>query len=149
MSETVSESVSERWFPDDAPSPAANEFTRPFWDGCREHRLTLPRCSACGHRRAPYRVLCPACRSFDHTWDAVPGTGTVFTYAVVHQPHHPSLRGVVPYVAALVELDGTDGLRFLSNVVGTDPAAVQVGMAVRVAWEDMSDELSVPRFRPA
>lgn len=141
--------MTQRWFPDDAPTPAANDETRPFWEAAREHRLVFQRCSACKTWRHPPSPICPSCQSFDATWDEVPGTGTVFSYAVVHTPHHPSLRGSIPYACVLVEIDGTDGaVRFLSNLVDTPVESVAVGQRVEVAWEDMSDQLTVPRFRP-
>ena len=40
-----------------------------------------------------------------------------------------------------VELDGTDGLRVVSNIVGADPSEVRIGMRVEVFFEHMSDEL--------
>ncbi len=139
--------MTTRWFPDATPSPAADAETRPFWEACREHRLVVQRCAACGTWRHPPRPVCAACASFDTTWDEVPGTGSVATYTVVHQALHPALRDVVPYVVVLVELDGTGGARLASNLVGSPPEAVAVGARVEVAWEDMGAELTVPRFQ--
>lgn len=141
--------MTERWFPDDAPTPAASDETRPFWDAAREHRLVFQRCTACRTWRHPPAALCPACQSFDVAWEEVAGTGTVFSYAIVHQPHHPSLAPLLPYACVLVEIDGADGLRFLCNLVDVPVESVAVGMPVEVTWEDMSSELTVPRFRPA
>ncbi|MGE0877778.1 MAG: Zn-ribbon domain-containing OB-fold protein [Acidimicrobiia bacterium] len=140
--------MSGRWFPDSVPSPSATERTKPFWDAAREHRLVVLRCASCGEFRHPPRPICPYCASFDATWTDVAGTGTVFTFSVVYQPFHPSFKEVLPYVIAHVELDGTGGTRILSNIVDIDPEAVVVGLPVEVVFEDMSAELSVPRFRP-
>jgi hypothetical protein len=73
----------------------------------------------------------------------------VFTFTVGRQPFLPVLRDAMPYVVAVIELDGTGGTRMVSNVVDTPVDAVRVGMAVEVAWEDMGAELTIPRFRPA
>lgn len=140
--------MSARWFPDGAPSPSASAHTRPFWDAARDHRLVVLRCDACGEFRHPPRQICPYCASFDASWTEVAGTGTVFTFTVVSQPLHPAFKEVLPYVIAQIELDGTGGTRLLSNVVDIDPAAVSVGLPVEVVFEDMSSELTVPRFRP-
>ena len=73
----------------------------------------------------------------------------MYTYTVVHQVFIPALAGTVPYVVAVVELDGGDGARLVSNVVGAEAAEVTVGAPVAVVWEDMGPELALPRFRLA
>ena len=74
------------------------------------------------------------------------GTGVVYTFTVVHQKFIPGMPE--PYVVASIELDGTEGLRVVSNVVGVEPSEVRIGMPVEVFFEHMSDELVVPRFKP-
>jgi uncharacterized OB-fold protein len=138
-----------RWFPDAMPSPAADAETRPFWEACRERRLVVQRCASCGTWRHPPRPVCPTCASAETTWEEVPGTGTIYSYAVVHQALHPALREHVPYGVVLVTLDGTDGVRLASNLVGSPAEAAAVDARVAVAWEDMSPELTLPRFRLA
>jgi hypothetical protein len=80
-------------------------------------------------------------------WTEVPGTGTLFTYAVVHQALLPALVDVVPYVVAIVEIDGTGGTRLTSNLVDAPLDSLRAGLAVEVTWEDMSPSLALPRFR--
>jgi uncharacterized OB-fold protein len=137
-----------RWFPDDMPLPAASRETLPWWEAAREHHLVVQACAACGATRHPPGPRCPACRSAEVEWCELSGRGTVYTFAVVHQPFIASLADVVPYVVAAVDLEGARGARLVSNVVDVDPAAVHIGMEVDVVWEDMSDELALPRFRP-
>jgi hypothetical protein len=36
----------------------------------------------------------------------------------------------------------------ISNLVGIAPEAISIGLPVEVVWEDMSAELTIPRFRP-
>ena len=139
--------MSARWFPDSMPSPAATARTQPFWEAARRHRMTVLRCASCRAFRHPPRPICPYCRSFEAAWEQVPGSGTLFSYTVVHTPFHPSVREVVPYVIAVIELDGTDGTRFLSNLVDAPLEALHTGLPVEVVWEDMSEQLTVPRFR--
>jgi uncharacterized OB-fold protein len=54
-----------------------------------------------------------------------------------------------PYVIAIVELD--EGPRMMTNLVGVtmDPGAVRIGMPLEVVFEDVSDTIALPRFRPA
>src|SRR5579863_786048 len=137
-----------RWFPDDMPVPAANAETAGWWEAAAEHRLVVQRCTACGRLRHPPGPVCPACRSSDSQWKAVAGTGTVYTFSVVRQAFIGSLQDRLPYVVAVIELDGAPGIRIVSNVVDVDARDVSVGMAVDVVWEDMGPELALPRFRP-
>ena len=141
--------MTTRWFPDAMPRPAVNDDTRPFFEAARDHRLVVQQCQSCGTHRHPPRPVCAACGSFETSWDEVSGRGTLFTWSVVHQPFHPALREAVPYVVAIVELEGTGGTRFTSNLVDAGPEHLVVGQPVAVTWEEMGPELTLPRFRPA
>jgi uncharacterized OB-fold protein len=54
-----------------------------------------------------------------------------------------------PYVTALVELD--EGVRIPTNLVEVEPepAQIRVGMAVEAVFEQITDEITLPKFRPA
>ena len=52
-------------------------------------------------------------------------------------------------MVAVIALEDSGGLRMISNLVDVDPADLEIGMPVEVVWEDMSDDLAIPRFRPA
>jgi len=77
----------------------------------------------------------------------VSGAGEVYTFTRVHRPLGAGQE--VPFVIAVIALEGSGGLRMISNVVGIDADSVEIGMRVEVVWEDMSAELAIPRFRPA
>jgi uncharacterized protein len=129
------------------PEPAASAETVGWWEAAAAHRLVVQRCTDCGHTRHPPGPVCPRCRSLASEWSAVAGTGTVYTYTVVRQAFIPSLQDKLPYVVIVVELDGANGARIVSNLVDVEPEEVTVGMPVEVVWEDMGPELAVPRFR--
>ncbi len=141
--------MTERWFPDEMPMPAASAETVGWWEAAADHRLVVQRCCDCGRTRHPPGPVCPRCRSSSSEWSPLPGTGMVYTYTVVHQAFIPSLQDRVPYVVIAVELDGAGGARLVSDLVDAGPDEVSIGMPVEVAWEDMGPELAVPRFRPA
>ena len=128
---------------------AADERTQPFWDAARNGQLVAPKCSACGTFRMPPGRFCPNCLSMELEYVPLPGTGTVFTSVVVHQPLHPSQADHVPYVAAAIEADGAPGIRFISNVVNCDPDDVTIGMKVQVVWHEASETLTLPLWAPA
>jgi uncharacterized OB-fold protein len=56
---------------------------------------------------------------------------------------------MVPYVTAIVELD--EGGRMMTNLVDIepDPAQITVGMPVEVTFDDVTPEVTLPKFRPA
>ena len=58
---------------------------------------------------------------------------------------------MVPYVSAVIELDGTQGAgaRMIANVIDVDPDAVKVGDKVKVVFDKVSETFAVPRFAPA
>ena len=37
----------------------------------------------------------------------------------------------------------------MANVIGVEPGAIRVGMAVEVEWVDHDPDLSLPAFRPS
>jgi uncharacterized OB-fold protein len=54
----------------------------------------------------------------------------------------------LPYVPAVITLDGGGGVRLISNVVDVELTDLAVGMKVMVVWDDVSEGLAVPRFAP-
>jgi uncharacterized OB-fold protein len=62
----------------------------------------------------------------------------------------PNLGEVVPYVAGVIELDGTQGAgaRMIANIVDCEPESVAVGDRVQIVFDKVSDTLAVPRFAP-
>ena len=53
----------------------------------------------------------------------------------------------VPYIAAVVDLE--EGPRIQTNVVDCEFDALAVDMAVEVVFQPISDEITIPVFRPA
>jgi len=130
------------------PVPVPDADSRPFWEGCREHRLRIERCADCGTARFPPAGMCPRCRSSRHEWFTASGRGTVFSWIVVRHPVPKDMyAGEVPYVVALVDLE--EGVRMPTNIVGCEPGAIRAGMPVHVVFEDVSADVTLPRFRPA
>jgi hypothetical protein len=116
----------------------------PFFAAARRHELVAQRCRGCGTYRLPARDLCSRCLSREASWERVSGRGTVFGVTVMHQSYHPAYT--TPYAVVVVELE--EGARLISNVVGCAPDEVRVGMPVEVVFEELSAEVTLPKFRP-
>jgi hypothetical protein len=131
------------------PLPEITPEMAPFWEAARRHELVVQRCKGCGAYRFPARELCSRCLSRDSAWERVSGRGTLFSFAVMHQASHPGFAAEVPYAVVTVELD--EGARLLSNVVGCAPNDLRIGMPLEVVFEDVTPEVTVPKFqaRPA
>jgi hypothetical protein len=98
----------------------------------------------------PPQPFCFVDQGTSFEWTELPGTGTVYTFTVVRHPLAPHLAEVVPYVSGVIELDGTQGAgcRMLANIVDCDPEAVRIGDKVRIAFDQVSETMAVPRFTP-
>ena len=88
--------------------------------------------------------MCPHCRSLDWDEQRLAGTGSLYSYAVLHHPRNPMFD--YPVLAALVDLD--EGVRVVTNLVGVDPADIRIGMRLTIDFEPTNDGGSVPVFRP-
>jgi hypothetical protein len=137
-------------FPAPFTQPISDAITQPFFDAALEGRLTAPRCTRCGTFVLPPQPFCFQCQSTGFEWQQLPGTGTIYSFTVVRHPLHPRLADVVPYVSAVIELDGTQGAgaRMLANVTDCDPDGVRIGDKVRIWFDRVSDTLALPRFAP-
>lgn len=129
------------------PVPAITAAMAPFFAGAKRHELVLQKCSDCGAYRFPARDLCSNCLSTSSTWEKVSGNGEVFSYSVMHQVYHPGFATEVPYAVVLVQL--AEGPRITSNLVGVPPHEIRIGMPVKVVFEDVSDDVTLPKFAPA
>jgi uncharacterized OB-fold protein len=128
------------------PLPNMNGDSKEFWAGCKAHELRFQKCKACGHVRWPASIICPMCYSKEMKWIVVEGKGRVYSFAVYHVAYHPGFENDLPYVVADVELE--EGPRLLTNIVGCRPDEVKCEMLVEVIWEDITEEFSLPKFKP-
>jgi uncharacterized protein len=128
------------------PVPRPDEASMPFFDGARAGRLMLQRCE-CGTYVWPVRTRCTTCWSDRLSWQPASGQGVLFAFSVVHQVYHPAFADEVPYNVCLVELD--EGIRMYSTVQGASAAELRVGMRLRVTFDALGDEITLPRFVPA
>lgn len=134
------------------PRPVINRDSQGFWDGVRDHKLLIQRCTSCAALRFPWLPGCNACAS--PGWDTVEasGAGTVFSYVVMHYPPFPAFTAhenaadaAGPYAVALVEL--AEGVRMVSNITGVPYDKVRIGLPVRLEFLRVDENLELPVFR--
>lgn len=132
--------MSERAIPKPTPETAH------YWEGARRGELRLQRCNACDHVYFPPRPFCPDCSSRDVAVFAASGRGTLYSYVINHMKS-PGFEP--PFAIAVVELE--EGPRMMANILDCPqtPEALVLDMPLEVTWERLSDEITLPQFRPA
>ena len=118
----------------------ADPTTEAFWAACRERRLVVQRCGACGHHQFYPRPLCLSCESTDLDWVEARGGGEIYSITTVCVSVTDELPP--PYQLAIVALD--EGPRLLTNIEG-DHAAI--GDRVAVGWRERPPLPPLPIFR--
>src|SRR5205807_5996022 len=129
------------------PVPRYPKDDAPYWQHMREHRLHIQRCATCGRVRMYPRPMCDACYSMEYEWVPASGRGKVYSWCVVHQPIHPAFKDDLPFNITEVELD--EGVRIRSTVVEVTPDELRVGMPVEIVYDDVNDDVTLPKFRAA
>lgn len=127
--------------------PDVTPLDAPFWDALRRHELVVQRCDDCAQLRFVPSERCRACGSGSATWTPMSGAATVYTFTIVHRAPTPAYQADAPYVIAYVEL--AEGPRMPARLVEVALDAVTIGMPLEVVFDDVDDELTLYRFRPA
>jgi uncharacterized OB-fold protein len=121
------------------PIPKPTPETLPFWEAAKRRTLLIQRCDDCATHYFYPRPMCPSCLSRRVRWVEASGRGRLHTFVINHRPprNFP--------VAALEE-----GARMMSHVVDVDPdpAALRCDMPLEVVFEDITEQITLPKFRP-
>ena len=136
------------------PLPEIDQESAPFWEGTLVGELRMQACDRCGRYRFPPRPMCPWCRSFDRHWDVMSGRGTVWSFVVPHPPLLPAFQPLAPYNVVVVALDEDPMLRLVGNLLASpdgainevDPATIRIGEPVRVVFQQVADDVALPRW---
>ena len=125
---------------------AIDVWSEPFWDACREGRLTAQKCLTTGKFWFPPGPVSPFTRTPDWTWARLSGRGRVKSFIIMHQVYFMAFEDKVPYSIAQIELE--EGAMMLSNLVEIDNDDIRIGMSVEVTFE-VRNGLNTPLFKPA
>jgi len=128
------------------PLPVVQPWSEEFWKAAKQHKLLIQECADCNEKIFYPRKVCPECWSANLNWSEASGKATVYSHTVTMDMVEPKFMGDLPYVLTLVDL--VEGVRMMTRIVDCDPEAVYIGMDVEVTFEDVTDEISLPMFRP-
>ena len=134
--------------------PAIGDDEAPFWEATRKGELRIQQCASCERLRFPPRPMCPWCHSTDSQWSLMSGKGTIYSYVVPHPPLLPHFHDLAPYSVILVTLDDDPKIRLIGNLVNKvgdainaiDPNSIEIGAAVQVVFDSVTDEITMPRW---
>ena len=129
------------------PLPEIKPWSVAFWDGAKQHRLLIQECKDCGAKIFYPRKMCPECWSQNLSWAEASGKGKIFSYSVTMAGVEEKFAEDLPFVLALVDLE--EGVRMMTNIVNCPPENVSIGMDVEVVFEDVTEDISLPKWQPA
>jgi uncharacterized OB-fold protein len=129
------------------PLPPMRGPAADFYKFCKAHELRFQRCAECGTWRHIPRDVCAKCGSFKFEWARSSGKGKVFSWTVTAQPFLPQFAPMVPYAPVIIEMD--EGVRMLSWLTDVKPEDLQLGMRVAVVFDDVTPEVTLPKFKRA
>lgn len=126
--------------------PTPTPETRHYWEGAKAGELRLQRCDACETAYFPPRPFCPECGSRKVSVFKASGKATLHSYVINHLPA-PGFSG--PFAIAVVKL--AEGPTMMSNILDCPqtPEALVLDMPLEVTFETLTDEISLPQFKPA
>jgi len=129
------------------PLPEFRPETKPYWEATKNHELKLPRSKTNNKFFFYPRAISPYDdMSQDIEWADASGRGKVWTYSIHNMGPTKAYKGDPPYVVALVELD--EGVKMMTNIVDCDPQDVKIGMEVEVVFDDITEDVTLPKFKP-
>jgi hypothetical protein len=122
--------------------PTPTHDSGPYWDGLKEGRLMLQKCSDCGTVRHYPRPVCEQCYSMNVEWVEASGRGTVHSWTISHHAFHPCFKKDLPLTLVTVDLE--EGVRLCARLKGAAAEALDFDAPVQVGFEAVDDKLVVP-----
>jgi uncharacterized OB-fold protein len=130
------------------PLPRPDDLDNaPYWAAAREGRLVFQRCVRCGQFRFPAAPICANCRSRRAQWEEISGPWQIESFCRFHKAYWPSFADDLPYT--VIQVRHGSGVRMYSNLVDEHPEDVQIGSTVEPAFEKVTDEVTLVKFRCA
>ena len=130
------------------PIPVPQGESDYYWEKAKEEVLWLRKCNECQETYFYPRDISPCCFSKDTSWIQASGRAKLFTYGIVHRAPHAGFVDDVPFVTAIVQLE--EGPKMATNIVMDDPTPekLQIDMALEVVFDSITDEITLPKFKP-
>jgi uncharacterized OB-fold protein len=131
---------------DTRPKPTVDNWNKPFWAACKDHKLVLQRCTTTGKCFFPPAPVSPFTGRPDWEWITASGTGEIWSFVVFHQSYFDGMKDELPYPVAMVKLD--EGPYLLTNLDGMTAADAKIGMRLAVRFPGGPGDFVLPQFGP-
>lgn len=131
----------------DKPLPEFRPETKPYWDACKKHELLLPKSKETNKFFFYPRAFSPGDDMSEVVWEKASGKAKVWTFSIHHMGPTKAYKSDGVYVVALVETE--EGVKMMTNIINCDPKEVYIGMDVEVVFDDVTSEVTLPKFKPA
>jgi len=130
----------------DYPLPDVDDpVMKPFWEGARGRKLMMQRERETGKVHWPPKPM--YWKGGDRLeWFQAAGRGEVYTYVVAYAPFLPAMEHLLPHIMVVVQLD--EGVRIVGYMKNCAPKEMAFGMRVRVAFETLTDRVTLPIWEP-
>jgi uncharacterized protein len=125
------------------PLPEITTSLKPYWDSAKRHELVIYKCLNCGSCYFPL-IDCMCCNKPKMEWVKASGQGKVYTFIIYHTAYNRKWKDLIPYNVAWIELK--EGPIMISNIVDCRNEDIFIDMPVKVVFEDISDEITLPKF---
>jgi uncharacterized OB-fold protein len=126
------------------PLPVPDSDSLPYWEGLKRGELRIQQCNTCSRHVFYPRSLCPHCFSDQLSWVTALGTGTIYSYTVVHQAYG-AFADDVPFVIALITL--TEGVRMMTRLVDAPRDKVKIDVPVHITFAPIDENITLPYFQ--
>lgn len=124
-----------------------DSWTAPFWWKASEQTFVVATCKSCGKMRMPPGPFCPKCLDQRIEWTPLSGLGVIYSYTIVRRAITPEMKAHVPYVPAVVTLQGAQDLRLVGAVVESPIENISIDASVEVIWRSGAGGQLVPYFK--
>lgn len=134
------------------PIPVPQGESDVYWQKAKLGELWLRKCDDCGKAYFYPRDISPCCFSKKTSWIKASGKATLHTFAIVHRAPIAAFAEDAPFVTAIVELE--EGPMMPTHIVeipgGGEPTPekLSIGMSLEVVFEDITDTIALPKFKP-
>lgn len=129
------------------PLPHIESWGEEYWRiASEEHELAIPNCGNCERSFMYPKRYCEHCGSDEIAMERRSGPFTLYSYSTIQGAPHPDFADEVPYTVGVIEIE--DEVRLLANVVTDDPDALECGMSVDVTFDQVTDDVALPKFTP-
>jgi uncharacterized protein len=126
------------------PDPDLPDFAE-FWAGCREGRLSVPRCGR-GHLFWPPRPVCRTCQTPIADWPEVAGLGRLYSWTVVHRTPLRGFAADTPYIVVIVALDDDPKVRLVGRCTDNSSDLFD-GAAMAARFMPVSERVTLVLWR--